>query len=540
MHALEYDIHTPSFQDSGMLLIPRDPFRVAAAAACHPVVCRSPRHVQGTVIRVGVLTTHTHTLLGKGHAPLWLPLAMFWILHLRINLEWKHMWNYQYWNSAEFYVNMASQDSLTSETCVLGSLCYCGSDVSHPVSGRILGSKGLATLIDVSRKRGDGLYNDIIAGQSYFIHNKCYKTYTAARNIALAQRGSVKNSAAPALRSQQNIFRYETHCLICATEIDFQYAKKYPGSKHDISQTEIVNRDGKSIIQNTLLSLCELRTDAHALEVKSCIQYAGDIRAVEAKYHRWCMQRFLVTKTNSNTETENVASAQDHLNDLAFHEICNGISADGETGKQFTMATLHARLKDYLPDVYEPYTRKHPKRHLQEHFQGNITIADLDGKAIIITLAERATEILHESYAEAEGSTEFDKMVRELGSVIHQDLLNSGYWHWFIRIYSTSSPTWPHWCHIHWITQRNSRVEKTSPQDWHMSCHHECRWSTIVHLAITALCWIVHSSNHKITHFIGCPVIFGPLCTILHSHGLSAFCCTWSKSRGPSCGDERW
>ena len=334
------------------------------------------------------------------------------------------MWNYQYWNSAEFYVNMASQDSLTSETCVLGSLCYCGNDVSHPVSGRILGSKGLATLIDVSRKRGDGLYNDMIAGQSYFIHNKCYKTYTAARNIALAQRGSVNNSAAPALRSQQNIFRYETHCLICATELDFQSAKKYPGSKHDISQIEIVNRDGKSIIQNTLLSLCELRTDAHALEVKARIQYAGDIRAVEAKYHRRCMQRFLVTKPNSNTETENVASAQDHLNDLAFHEICKWMSADGETGKQFTMATLHARLKDYLPDGYEPYTRKHLKRRLQEHFQGNITIADLDGKASIITLAERATEILHESYVEAEGSTEFDKMVRELGSVIHQDLLN--------------------------------------------------------------------------------------------------------------------
>ena len=70
---------------------------------------------------------------------------------------------------------MASQDSLTSETCVLGSLCYCGNDVSHPVAGRILGSKGLATLIDVSRKRGNGLHNDIIAGKSYFVHNKCYK-----------------------------------------------------------------------------------------------------------------------------------------------------------------------------------------------------------------------------------------------------------------------------------------------------------------------------------------------------------------------------
>ena len=211
---------------------------------------------------------------------------------------------------------------------------------------------------------------------------------------------------------------------LCATELDFQFAKKCPGSKHDISQNEIVNCDGKSIIQNILLSLCEFWTNAHILDVKAQIQYAGDIPAVEAKYHRRCMQCFLATKPNSYTETENVAPAQDHLNDLAFHEICKWMGADGETGKQFTMATLHARLKDYLTDGYEPYTRKHLKWRLQEHFQGNITIADLDGKASIITLAERATEIQHESYVKAEGSTEFDKMVWELGSVIHQDLLH--------------------------------------------------------------------------------------------------------------------
>ena len=37
------------------------------------------------------------------------------------------------------------------------------------------------------------------------------------------------------------------------------------------------------------------------------------------------------------------------------------MGADGETGKQFTMATLHARLKDYLPHVYVPYTRITPE-----------------------------------------------------------------------------------------------------------------------------------------------------------------------------------
>ena len=42
---------------------------------------------------------------------------------------------------------------------------FCVNNVTHPIAGRILGSKGLATLIDVFRKRNDGLHNDLIAGQ---------------------------------------------------------------------------------------------------------------------------------------------------------------------------------------------------------------------------------------------------------------------------------------------------------------------------------------------------------------------------------------
>ena len=204
------------------------------------------------------------------------------------------------------------------------------------------------------------------------------------------------------------------------------------------------------------------------------------------------------------------------FNDLTFHELCKWIGPDGgtgvdeETGKQFTMVTLHARLKGYLPDGYKQYTRQHMKRRLQEHFQGNITIADLDGKTSIITLADRATEILHESYVEAEGSAAFDKIVRELGSVIHQDILCIGQ---PTNVYPTQSRSETAVLKKRFLVNAAGGKSESSNGE----------------IAITALCWIVHSSNHKTTHLIGCPVIFwASVCTTFHSHGLSVFCCTRS------------
>ena len=214
------------------------------------------------------------------------------------------------------------------------------------------------------------------------------------------------------------------------------------------------------------------------------------------------------------------------------------------------MATLHTRLKDYLPDGYEPYTRKHLKWRLQEHFQGNITIADLDGKASIITLAERATEILHESYVKAEGSTEFDKMVRELWSVIHQDLLHIDQprdvcpTRVDIDIDSLESTVLFHLQGLidAIFTESRSETDVLKKRLLKTGICHVVMNAAGQQSFISPLLLSVGFSIHQTTStriLLDVLLSLG-LCVPYSSHGLSAFCCTQSKSRGPSCGDERW
>ena len=183
----------------------------------------------------------------------------------------------------------------SSEICVLGNQCVA----SGNAEGRWLRSKGVQPLIEVSKKRCDGLHHNITLQSSNFIHNKCYKTYTASQNIKRALRPDTDQlppTTAVNLRSRQGPFDYRRHCLICSNELDFDAEWRHPDCHSKISSVEISERDGSCRIQDTLLTACESRVNPTAIAVKSRILCVGDIIAAEAKYHRTCMQRFLSQK----------------------------------------------------------------------------------------------------------------------------------------------------------------------------------------------------------------------------------------------------
>ena len=79
-------------------------------------------------------------------------------------------------------VNMADA---VQELCVVCRTC-----ASSGGGCRKLGSKGLTTLNDVSRLRADGLYQELSTNANHFVHDKYYRTYTAKKNIQLAQKTS--------------------------------------------------------------------------------------------------------------------------------------------------------------------------------------------------------------------------------------------------------------------------------------------------------------------------------------------------------------
>ena len=78
--------------------------------------------------------------------------------------------------------------------------------------------------------------------------------------------------------------------MICGDELNLECAKRHPDRKEiQNSEVEIVDKDKKSILLESLLR----HTDKLSCNVKARIIFAGDIRAVEAKYHRRCIQSFM-------------------------------------------------------------------------------------------------------------------------------------------------------------------------------------------------------------------------------------------------------
>ena len=154
----------------------------------------------------------------------------------------------------------------------------------------VLGNKGMKTLIEASIARTDNLNAKITERMTYHIHTKFYKEYTKKENIiSYLKKDNQKPETYRGELQERRPFDYPTHCLICSQELDFEKAEKYPEDKsYQISEVEMVDSKKKSTLQESLLQMCEGRTDEVALNLKARIIFAGHIRAVETKYHLQC------------------------------------------------------------------------------------------------------------------------------------------------------------------------------------------------------------------------------------------------------------
>lgn len=316
----------------------------------------------------------------------------------------------------------------------MDSICVvCNKAIKN--KGRLLGTKGRSTVIECSRKRHDELHDRLssLADDCFYVHDACYKEYTHKRNISSAH-SSTQGSSSGAVHtrtSHAQHYDYPTHCLICAQQIDFEASRRNPGRVSQISSIEYVsNKDKRSIIQDTLTEVCSKREDVQAMDVNARIEFAGDLRAVEAKYHRTCMQEFMSYTTVALSDAvpkENVRNLNT-LNATAFQDLCNWFKESEQQDRQFTLVDLKTQLDSYLPVDVPSYSTRHIKRRLLERFGDDLTVSELDGKTNVVTLKERAETILHESYVAAAVDEDSDieniRLARSVGSIIKQDIQN--------------------------------------------------------------------------------------------------------------------
>ena len=165
----------------------------------------------------------------------------------------------------------------------------CKLDITN--DGRGLQDKAKRTILDASIQRKDNLLDSEVMNNDVYVHTNCYKSYTRKENIIKSLKAPTRNDdgdeSSP--RPLRRLFDYKTHCLVCAEELKLDDLKRHPDRK-DWSEVEVMDKSRKCLMQEKLLKACGDRTDQQSLSVKAHIDSVGDIRAVEAKYHRKCMQ----------------------------------------------------------------------------------------------------------------------------------------------------------------------------------------------------------------------------------------------------------
>ena len=226
-------------------------------------------------------------------------------------------------------------------------LANCGPDTS---TYRRVGSKARTTLSKFTLPKA---YEE---DEDLYVHHNCYKTFTAHGDTANKEGSVVRTKSV----SRKKPYDYLTHCLICAREIDVESAKRHPERKNDYSSIQYVNGQKKCIIQETLMRKCEERKDSLAVNVKGRIEFAGDLRAVDAQYHRSCMQAFLAKKNiPQSSDTERNIRNLNNENDEAFQKLC--LFLDKSDQSQFGLADLRTQLAQDLPDGVPAYSLHHLK-----------------------------------------------------------------------------------------------------------------------------------------------------------------------------------
>ena len=87
--------------------------------------------------------------------------------------------------------------------------------------------RGLRTLVDKSKLRGDYLYKELEDNEDVKIHEKCRREYTNPWYVEEAAKEAQSLNVCPSLscttRGQDDDhFDYPTHCIICGKRADIE------------------------------------------------------------------------------------------------------------------------------------------------------------------------------------------------------------------------------------------------------------------------------------------------------------------------------
>lgn len=256
--------------------------------------------------------------------------------------------------------------------------------------------KGAKTINWAISERKDSLPT-VNIGQR--VHNSCRKSYCNKDTVERVRKNTAEHEAAPEVRRTRSVagaasFDFKKSCLFCGLIVN---ESKSHHKGFEFSRVVTLAFD------DNIRKTCEKRNDDWASRVLLRISNVSDLHAEDAIYHHKCNQNFRLLKgvPKSFKVGEPVATIVDKektQNDpriTAFLATMNYLDEKPTNQEIITVEDLQHVMEE---NGVEPYTIKHLKSKIVEHYKGNVIIIKIHPKQHVVTFRRSVDSILNDFY----------------------------------------------------------------------------------------------------------------------------------------------
>ena len=211
------------------------------------------------------------------------------------------------------------------------------------------------------------------------------------KNATSRKKATVVKKNAPVIsrRFVTTAFDYKENCVFCGL------TAKYDGKKRGFDVITIKTQE----FQNSIAQVCKARNDEWSITVLGRIEYALDLCAADAVYHKACSvnfrtgkqipHKYVANSTPNKTKRLPKGRPEDVAKNTAFLKVAHFVEENDE------------KMEEFLQNSEEQaYSGVYMKKKLRDHFGDRIVMTTTKKQANIVTLQSRASSIINEFYSQ--------------------------------------------------------------------------------------------------------------------------------------------
>lgn len=276
--------------------------------------------------------------------------------------------------------------------------CFLCSDIlGDDAACMKLTPKGIAGIIHASTQREDEIHKLLnpLPTDAVIVHSECRRVYVNPLKIKSDSKKRTLQEPIPStssrlLRGHVESFSFKDNCLFCGCLI----------TDSEIRKKSAVIPVRTFQFRETIVQVCNTRSDLWAANVHSRLLSVIDLPAAEARYHQICSITFRkgdsIPVRYRHEEYEEVSTSMGRPNDTvkqeAFVRLCEWLEENSEDST--SVQELVKKMQVFLPEGTEPYSPRHLQKKLIGWFGNDITISCKEGKPNIVTFGKTAADII--------------------------------------------------------------------------------------------------------------------------------------------------